>query len=86
VLAPAATEPRGSLVDFNGVLENATSLPEGIEVQYTARARALATFDRKPLRVVLDGQDGQLELLGQSPAGYVVRLPPGRHKAVVVLE
>jgi hypothetical protein len=86
LIEPAATEPRASLVDFNGVLETATSLPEGIEVQYTARSRALATFDRKPARVVLDGQEGQLELLGQSGAGYVVRLPPGRHKAVVVLE
>jgi hypothetical protein len=86
VLEPVVTAPRASLVDFNGVLEAATSLPEGIEVQYTARSHALATFDRKPVRVVLDGQEGQLELLGQSGAGYVVRLPPGRHKAVVVLE
>jgi hypothetical protein len=86
VIEPAATAPRASLVDFNGVLEAATSLPEGIEVQYTARSRALATFDRKPARVVLDGQEGQLELLGQSGSGYVVRLPQGRHTAVVVLE
>ena len=86
LLAPAPAEPRASLLDFNGVVETAASLPEGIELMYTSRSRALATFDRKPARLVLDGHEAQLELLGQSGSGYVLRLPPGRHTAVVMVE
>jgi len=50
-LAPAAAAPPASLLDFNGVLETAASLPDGIELRYTARARALAAFDRQPVRL-----------------------------------
>lgn len=81
LLAPAATEPRASLVDFNGVLESAASLPDGIELDYTSRSRAMATFDRKPVRLRLDGQPAKLDLLDN-----VLRLPPGRHKAVITVE
>jgi hypothetical protein len=86
LLAPAAAAPPASLTDFNGVLETAASLPDGIELRYTARARALATFDRKPVRLLLDGQPAALDLLTQSGPAFVLRLPAGPHTAVVTVE
>jgi hypothetical protein len=85
-LAPAAAEPRVSLLDFNGVLQTAAILPDGIELSYTARARALATFDRQPTRLLLDGAPSALDLLTPSGPPYVLRLPPGSHIAVVTVE
>ncbi len=78
-LAPAAEPPIASLLDFNGEIRAATTLPDGVGFEYTSDARALAAFDRKPVRLTLDGRPAELELLSES----VIRLPSGPHKVEV---
>jgi hypothetical protein len=41
----------------------------------------MATLNRKPVRLTLDGQPTKLDLVEN-----VLRLPPGRHKAVIAVE
>ena len=84
VLAPASAGPSALLLDFNGVLRTAASLPEGIALAYSASSRALAAFDRKPLQLVLDGQESKLEPIWLDGPEYVIRLPRGEHKALVM--
>jgi hypothetical protein len=86
VLASAASEPTASVLDFTGTIESAASLPDGIELVYSSGARALATLDRKPARLTLDGRDEPLDLIGEADGRWVIRLPRGRHDAVVKAE
>ncbi len=83
VLAPAASEPAASVLDFTGTIESAASLADGFELVYSSSARALAILDRKPVRLTLDGHDEALDLVGEVDGGWVLRLPRGRHTAVV---
>jgi len=78
-LTPAADAPSGALLDFNGEIRAATVRPDGVAFEYTSDARALATFDRKPVRLSLDGQPATPELLSD----HTIRLPSGQHKAEV---
>lgn len=83
VLAPAASIPAGSVLDFTGTIESAAALADGIELVYSSGARAMATLDRKPVRLTLDGHAADLDLIGEVDGAWVVRLPRGRHTAVV---
>jgi hypothetical protein len=71
------------LLDFNGQLEAAAAIPGGIALRYTSDARALAVFDRKPSRIVIDGRPAAPELVGESESAWTVRLPAGRHRTEV---
>jgi hypothetical protein len=82
----AASEPAGSVLDFNGTIESAASLADSIELVYSSGARALATLDHKPVRLTLDGRDERLDLIGEVDGAWVLRLPRGRHSAVVKAE
>jgi hypothetical protein len=73
------------VLDFTGTIESAASLADGIELVYSSGARALAVLDRKPVRLTLDGHQETPELLGEVEGGWVLRLPRGRHTAVVEL-
>jgi hypothetical protein len=86
VLGPAASGTPASVLDFNGTVESAASLPDGIELVYRAGARALATLDHKPARLTVDGKAAALDLLGPVDGAWVVRLPRGTHTAVVTVE
>jgi hypothetical protein len=86
LLAPAASTSVASVLDFNGTIENAASLEDGIELVYRSHARALATLDRKPVRLVLDGHEARLDLIGEVEGVWVLRLPSGKHTAVVTVE
>jgi hypothetical protein len=85
VLATAAATPAPAVLDFNGTIESAASLLDGIELVYSSGSRALATLDRKPARLTLDGRDETLDLIGAVDGAWVLRLPRGRHKAVVAM-
>jgi hypothetical protein len=74
------------VLDFNGTIESAASLPDGIELVYTSGARAMAVLDRKPVHLTLDGREAALDLIGVVDAAWVIRLPRGRHTAVVTVE
>jgi hypothetical protein len=71
------------VLDFTGTIESAASMADGIELVYNSGARALAVLDRKPVRVTLDGREETLDLLGEVDGAWVLRLPQGRHTAVV---
>src|SRR6202011_5004783 len=51
----AAEQPFLRLMDFNGFLESAASLPKGLEFRYQSSARALAVFERQPAKLEVDG-------------------------------
>ena len=85
-LTPAASSPAASVLDFTGTIESAASVPDGVELVYSSGARALATLDRKPARLTLDGHEASLDLIGEVGGAWVIRLPRGRHNAVVQAE
>lgn len=72
-IEPAPEQPFLRLMDFNGFLESATSLPKGIEFRYQSSARALAVFDRQPAKLEVDG--GAVAV-----SSATIQLPRGAHK------
>jgi hypothetical protein len=59
---------------FNGELKSASVTPSGMQFAYRSSARALATLDRVPRRVEIDGAEVQAQLVGD-----VIFLPRGQH-------
>ena len=53
--------------------------PDGVEIVYTSQSRAFARLNRKPARLLVDGKEAKLEVSGE----YVVRLPRGKHTALI---
>jgi hypothetical protein len=80
ILRPAATGPTPLVTDFTGNLENAATRPGGVEITYSSQSRAFARLNRRPSRLLVDGKEAVLDLSGEN----VVRLPRGRHTALVV--
>jgi hypothetical protein len=60
------------LLDFNGTLKAAQSLPTGIEFTYQSSARAIAILDRAPEKLELDGVPVPF-------SGATLMLPRGKH-------
>jgi hypothetical protein len=46
----------------------------------------MATLDRRPVRLTLDGRDESLDLVGEAGGAWVLRLPRGKHTATVTVE
>jgi hypothetical protein len=80
ILRPATAALPALVTDFTGNLENATIRPDGVEIAYTSQSRAFAKLNRKPDRLVVDGKEANLEVSGE----YVVRLPRGKHTALIM--
>ena len=55
VVEAAPQEPPVRLLDFNGDLRMAGSLPDGLELAYYSSSRALALLDRRPVQLQIDG-------------------------------
>lgn len=55
VVEAAPQEPPTRLLDFNGDLRTASSLPNGLELAYHSSSRALALLDRRPVQLQIDG-------------------------------
>ncbi|MDQ6663351.1 MAG: hypothetical protein M3Z23_03050 [Acidobacteriota bacterium] len=71
------------LVDFNGLLKSAQALSDRrIEISYQSSGRALAIFDRQPVRLDVDGAESPLESLS-APGRFTVLLPRGQHLATI---
>ena len=66
------------LLDFNGNLKTAVSLPAGMEFTYDSAARAIAIFDKVPSKAELDGTPIPL-------MGATLKLPKGKHKITVTI-
>jgi hypothetical protein len=82
VIRPCAETAPVLATDFNGTLTSATALPDGIELSYVSNSRAFIRLDRKPVRLLVDGQEALLE----ASATDVVQLPRGAHTARVVVQ
>lgn len=79
---PGAEPVKLRLVDFNGELRTAMSLPDGLEFSYQNPSRALAVVERKPARLQIDGAEAEVTGI-DSPAGFVLFLPRGQHLVAV---
>jgi Glycosyl hydrolase-like 10 len=74
-----ASKPLGLRVTgFNGELKSASVTPSGVEFAYRSSARALATVDRVPRRVEIDGAEVPIKM-----EGNVVFLSRGQHLVVL---
>ncbi len=72
-IEPTGSQPVMRLVDFNGVLQSAVSLPDGLAFQYQSSARALAVFDKPPTKLEVDGT-------ALAVTSSTIQLPKGTHK------
>jgi glycosyl hydrolase family 10 len=81
VIRPSAVATPVQATDFNGTLTGAQVRPDGVEIRYTSDSRAFVRLDRRPLRLLVDGQEEPL----RASATGVVRLPRGSHTARVVV-
>ena len=59
---------------FNGELKSASVTPGGVQFAYRSSARALATVDRVPRRIEVDGAEVPVQMMGD-----VIFLPRGQH-------
>ena len=75
---PTNQQPALRLLDFNGNLKTAVSLPAGMEFTYDSAARAIAIFDKVPSKAELDGTPIPL-------MGATLKLPKGKHKITVTI-
>jgi hypothetical protein len=74
----AAKTPALRLVDFNGDLQSAAALEDGIEFAYRSSSRAMAQLERAPRKVEIDGVEAHPQM-----AGTVLLLPRGQHLVTV---
>jgi len=74
VIEPSAQTPALRILDFNGDLRSAKSLPDGVEFSYQSNARAMAVLERRVTRVEIDGT-----LVERQWSGNVLLLPRGQH-------
>jgi hypothetical protein len=79
-IAPEREAPPVRLLDFNGELKTARSLPNAIEFTYESSARALALVDREGLKVEIDGLPAVQQPSGTRQTGFLLTLPRGPHR------
>ena len=74
----AAKPPPFRVLDFNGDLKSAASVPGGVEFKYQSSARALVKLERTPRRIVIDGVEAHPKGLDN-----VLLLPRGVHSVTI---
>jgi hypothetical protein len=74
----AAKAPTLRLIDFNGELQSASALEDGIEFAYRSSSRAMAQLERAPQKVEIDGVEAHPQM-----AGTVLLLPRGQHLVTI---
>jgi hypothetical protein len=75
--------PPFRVLDFNGDLKSAASLPGGVEFKYQSSARALVKIERPARRIVIDGVEARPQTLRNVPASNVLMLPRGVHSVTI---
>ncbi len=78
VIEPAGRDVPVHLLDFNGDLQSAASIPEGVEFAYTSASRAIAMVDQRPARVEVDGSP-MLAPVWDAAGKWAILLPRGQH-------
>ncbi len=74
----ASQQPVVRLLDFNGNLKTAVSLPAGMEFTYDSSSRAIAIFDKAPNKAELDGTSIPC-------TGAMLKLPRGKHRVTLTV-
>jgi hypothetical protein len=73
------------LMDFNGVLSSAGTLPNHkLAISYESATRALAILDHRPVSLEIDGTTAEPQFT-TAPGGFVLTLPRGQHLATFTL-
>ena len=85
--AHAVEQGRGApgphLVRLNADLQDARSAgATGLEFSYQSAARAIAVFDRRPIKLLIDGADEPLQFAGPT----TILLPRGQHVVTMTSE
>ena len=71
------------MLRLNADLQDARRLGEhGLEFSYESAARAIALFDRRPLRLSVDGAEEPLQFAGPK----TILLPRGQHVVTITCE
>jgi hypothetical protein len=81
---PAAKDAPVLILDFNGRLQSAHSLNDGVEFSYQSSARAIAVLNVRPRAMELDGVRSEPAVI-ESEGKFVVMLPRGQHLASLLL-
>jgi hypothetical protein len=66
------------ILDFNGELKSAKVAGNGVEFAYRSSSRAMATLERVPVKLEIDGAEMQPEMVGN-----VLVLPRGQHLVAI---
>jgi hypothetical protein len=81
----AAKSAPDRLMDFNGVLTSAGTLPNHkLAISYESSTRALAILDHRPVSLEIDGATSEPQFT-TAPGGFVLTLPRGQHEATFTL-
>jgi hypothetical protein len=78
---PGAKAIELRMLDFNGELKSAKALASGVEFSYQSSARALATLEKTPQKIEIDGVEVKPEMIGN-----VLMLPRGQHLVTIALQ
>jgi hypothetical protein len=80
---PGKEAPGLRIVRLNADLQDARRVgAKGVEFSYESAARAIAIFDRRPLKLSVDGADEPLQFTGPC----TILLPRGQHVVTIVSE
>jgi hypothetical protein len=82
-IEPAAKDVPVAILDFNGRLQSARSLDNGVELSYQSSARAIAVLNARPRMIELDGVRQEPAVI-ESAGRFVVMLPRGQHLVVLL--
>jgi hypothetical protein len=80
---PSREAPVLRLLDFNGDLKAAFSLPDGVEFSYRNSSRAFAVFDKPPKRLEVDGAEVPPQII-ENRGTYTLSLPRGQHLVTAI--
>jgi len=83
-ITPAASSPAARLLHLNGDLLSATVTQDAIEFEYRSRTQAIALLDKKPRRILVDGEPAPVAVL-KATKHYSLLLPKGTHQVRVVV-
>jgi len=82
-LQPEALHAR--MLTFTGGLNSLRGAPRSVTFGYHSATRAVATFDKEPIALFLDGQEVPCMPM-RGVARFALLLPPGEHEALVVTQ
>ncbi len=84
-IAPSEDQGCVHLLSLTGNITSASCLPAGMEFAYRNEGPALALFDKRPVKIEVDGSPRDAAVT-KAENGFAVRLPRGQHVVTVGME